>query len=237
MRPGDRCPPSMACCALMTKFSVTCSSSVKFALTCRTEDDSTSSAIRALSRSALRSWTTSAMTSRMSTSVSGPGCWLLNRDEVADDLAGASALRLHERDFGQHVGTQTLMRSSSSTVPRIACSGLLSSCATPDTSRPTAVEALLPDDLALQRLQHLAHLAFLLELPIERVARVAKPERPCWRTRPGPRLSSRLGDRLTARPATSRRPRFAARRFCSCFRSRTNRRDSHSARDSTAGSR
>ena len=38
-------------------------------------------------------------------------------------------------------------------------------------------QALLPDDLALQRLQHLAHLALLLELPIERIARVAKAER------------------------------------------------------------
>ena len=35
-------------------------------------------------------------------------------------------------------------------------------------------QALLPDDLPLQRLQRLAHLALLLDLPIERLARFAQ---------------------------------------------------------------
>ena len=58
-------------------------------------------------------------------------------------------------------------RSSNSAVPRIAWSGLFSSCATPETSTPIRCERpLLPHHLTLQRLQRLAHLALLFDLVI-----------------------------------------------------------------------
>ena len=53
---------SIDCCALITKLSMTCSISVKFAYTLRSVSTSTSRAIDEASRSRLRSWTTSVTT-------------------------------------------------------------------------------------------------------------------------------------------------------------------------------
>ncbi len=59
--------------------------------------------------------------------------------QVPDDLAGAATLRLDEARFRHESPDRDPgWRSRSSIVPRMACSGLLSSCATPDTSTPTA---------------------------------------------------------------------------------------------------
>ncbi len=88
-----------------------------------------------------------------------------------------SALRLDERDFGQRVGGQALVALEQFHGAEDGLQGVVELVRDAGHEQAHGGQALLPDDLALQRLQHLAHLAFLFELPIERLARVAETER------------------------------------------------------------
>ena len=202
----------MACWALITKFSVTCSSSVKLALTFRTERQLDVERDRALSRSALRSWTTSAMTSRMSTSVSGPGCWLLNRERFLMISRARPLCVLTNAISASTSGRQVLVALEQFHGAEDRLQRVVELVGDSGHEQAHGGQALLPDDLALQRLQHLAHLALLLELAIERLARVAKTERHV-----GERVlhlaELEVGRQAHRAAATGRRRRSAGRRF------------------------
>ena len=159
------------------------------------------------------------MTSRMSTSIRRPGLLAAEAGEVADDLPGPAALRLDERDFGERVGRQARLALEQLHGAEDRLQRVVELVGDAGHEQAHGGQALLPDDLPLQRLQHLAHLALLFELPIERLARVAETER---------HLDERIlhlaelevGRQAHCAAATGRRPAIRRAASRSCVRSR-----------------
>ena len=104
-----------------------------------------------------------------------PGLLPGEQREVADDAAGARALLLDQPQVG--LARRRARRAcicSSSAKPRIACSGLLISCATPDTSWPTAASRSWRITWRCSDCSFLAHAALLGHLRVERGARLVE---------------------------------------------------------------
>jgi hypothetical protein len=148
-----------------------------------------SSVMTDASRSRRRSWTASEMTSRRSTSDGGLAMGWLNFERLRMISRARPLCVLMNEISSRTRGPSSGWRSSSSAVPRMAWSGLFSSCATPET----------------------VHLALLTHLPVERVPGIAQisghhDERVLQlRQLPVGRRQPRRGRQIAVRDAPGRR--------------------------------
>ena len=170
------CAPadSIACCALMTKFSITCSISVKFAYTLREVVISTSSAIDEPVEIAAAKLDDFADDVAQVHGRRRPGLLAAEAREVADDLARAAALRLDERDFVERLRAELAVALEELGGAENRLQRVVQLVRDARHQHADRGQAFLADDLPLQRLQRFAHLALLFDLPIERVVRFAQ---------------------------------------------------------------
>ncbi len=175
MRPRSARDASIDCCALITKFSVTCSSSVKLAWTFRDDVVSTSSTMPdAVEIAAPELDDLGDHVAQVDGRSAGPLCWLLKRDR----------LRMISRARPLCVFRNAISSSASGDMIRLMLEQLRRAenglqrvvqfvCDAGD-QHANRGQAFLPDDLPLERVQRLVHLALLLDLAIQRIARVAE---------------------------------------------------------------
>src|SRR5947209_16187959 len=103
-----------------------------------------------------------------------PGLLAAETRQVPDDLTRAAALRLDEGDLIEHVRRQSGMALEQLQRAKDRLQWIVELVRDARHQQPDGREALLANDLALERLQRLAHLALLSNLTIEGVARIAK---------------------------------------------------------------
>ena len=212
----------------MTKFSTTCSSSVKLACTFRIDDVSTSSVMDDMSRSRFRSWSTSLMTSRRSTSAGGPVCWALKRDRLRMISRARPLCVLTKAISSRTTGSRSWPAFEQLDRSQDRLQRVVELVRDAGHEHAHGRETLLADDLPLKRLHRLAHLALLFELLLVRGARLARAAPPSPRTIPAA-ARFRGCARAPVQAARSRLPRSAARRPRSRFRSSAVCQEIHSA--------